>query len=237
MDFPSPLTRATLLRRYKRFLADVDIPGIGVVTAHCPNPGSMLSLIEPGAEGQKVWLSHSKDPKRKLAWTLELLEVEGTTVCVNTQRPNRAAEMAVENGRIPELSGYENLRREVKYGEGSRIDLLLTDSARADCFVEVKSVTMSRKPGLIEFPDSVTKRGTKHLVELARVVRSGNRAVMFFLSPRADGRIFRPAADIDPAYARELRAARDAGVELLCYSCAVSDTGLYPADPIPVEID
>lgn len=237
MEFPGSLTRATLLRRYKRFLTDVGIPGVGEVTAHCPNPGSMLSLIDPGGPSQHVWLSHSDDPKRKLAWTLELLEVGGVPVCVNTQRPNRAAEEAVSKGMIQELTGYDTIRREVKYGEGSRIDLLLSQEGRPDCYVEIKSVTMSREPGLVEFPDSVTKRGTKHLGELAEMVRDGHRAVMFFLSPRPDGKRFRPAADIDPAYAAALRRACDAGVELLCYSCAVSATGLYPADPIPVEID
>ena len=129
------------------------------------------------------------------------------------------------------------MRREVKYGQNSRIDLLLTKQDEPDCYVEVKSVTMSRQPGLVEFPDSVTKRGTKHLGELAQMAIDGRRAVLFFLSPRPDGLRFRPAADIDPAYAKELKAARGAGVELLCYSCAVSVTGLYPANPIPVEID
>lgn len=237
MQFTSPLIRATLSKRYKRFLADVEIPGVGLVTAHCPNPGSMLSLIHENGRLQSVWLSHSDDPKRKLAWTLELLEVDGVLVCVNTQRPNRIAEEAVAAGQIPELSGYQEIRREVKYGEGSRIDLLLSGAERPDCYVEVKSVTMSRTVGLLEFPDSVTKRGTKHLAELVRMVEEGHRAVMFFLSPRPDGRSFRPAADIDPIYAQALKVAQDAGVELLCYSCAVSTTGLYPADPIPVLID
>jgi sugar fermentation stimulation protein A len=237
MEFAAELTRGTLLRRYKRFLADVNIPGTGVVTAHCPNPGSMLSLIDNSAGDQTVWVSHSSDPKRKLAWTLELLEISGIPVCVNTQRPNRIAEEAVNRNLIPELSGYDELRREVKYGQNSRIDLLLTKQGEPDCYVEVKSVTMSRQPGLVEFPDSVTKRGTKHLGELAQMATDGRRAVMFFLSPRTDGLRFRPAADIDPAYAKELKAARGAGVELLCYSCAVSVTGLYPANPIPVEID
>jgi len=237
MDFAVTLTEGRLLKRYKRFLADVDLQGQGVVTAHCPNPGSMLSLIDPDEPEQKAWLSHSDDPKRKLAWTLELLEVGGVPVCVNTQRPNRSAEEAVRRGAIPELAAYGSVRREVKYGEKSRIDLLLSDPERPDCYVEIKSVTMSRTSGLVEFPDSVTKRGMKHLGELSQMVSEGHRAVMFFLSPRPDGRLFRPAIDIDPAYAEALRRARDAGVELLCYSCAVSASSLYPADPIPVEID
>lgn len=197
----------------------------------------MLSLIDADGPPQRVWLSHSDDPKRKMAWTLELLEADGVPVCVNTQRPNRAAEEAVSAGRIPELSGYDSVRREVKYGEGSRIDLLLQSPARPDCYVEVKSVTMSRRSGLVEFPDSVTRRGAKHLLELAGMVRQGHRAVMFFLSPRPDGKRFRAAADIDPAYAAALSDAREAGVELICYTCAVSPTGLYPRDSIPVCID
>lgn len=213
------------------------LPGHGEITAHCPNPGSMLSLIDADGPPQRVWLSHSDDPKRKLAWTLELLEADGVPVCVNTQRPNRAAEEAVSAGRIPELSGYDSVRREVKYGEGSRIDLLLQSPARPDCYVEVKSVTMSRRSGLVEFPDSVTRRGAKHLLELVGMVRQGHRAVMFFLSPRPDGKRFRAAADIDPAYAAALSDAREAGVELICYTCAVSPTGLYPRDSIPVCID
>lgn len=237
MEFTTSLSKGMLRRRYKRFLADVEIPGVGLVTAHCPNPGSMLSLIDHSEEGQPVWVSHSSDPKRKLAWTLELLEVGGVPVCVNTQRPNRIAEEAISGEKIRELLGYDTICREVKYGEGSRIDLLLSHPGRADCYVEVKSVTMSRAAGLVEFPDSVTKRGAKHLAELTRVVETGDRAVMLFLSPRPDGRLFRPARDIDPVYATELVSARDAGVELLCYSCTVSATGLYPADPIPVEID
>lgn len=197
----------------------------------------MLSLIDADGPPQRVWLSHSDDPKRKLAWTLELLEADGVPVCVNTQRPNRAAEEAVSAGRIPELSGYDSVRREVKYGEGSRIDLLLQSPARPDCYVEVKSVTMSRRSGLVEFPDSVTRRGAKHLLELVGMVRQGHRAVMFFLSPRPDGKRFRAAADIDPAYAAALSDAREAGVELICYTCAVSPSGLYPRDSIPVCID
>ncbi|WP_417520011.1 DNA/RNA nuclease SfsA [Minwuia sp.] len=236
MEFPSALTEARLIRRYKRFLADVELPSGEVVTAHCPNPGSMLSLIEPEAS-QTVWLSHSADPKRKLAWSLELLQVADTLVCVNTQRPNRAAEEAVAAGEIPELSGYDTVRREVRYGEGSRIDLLLQKDGRPDCYVEIKSVTMSRQEGLIEFPDSVTKRGRKHLIELSGMAARGHRSVMLFLSPRADGRLFRPAADIDPAYAEALLSARHAGVELLCYTCAVSPGGIYPAGSVPVEVD
>lgn len=237
MEFKAKLTEAILVRRYKRFLADVEISGQGIVTAHCPNPGSMLSLIDAETSGQRVWVSYSADPRRKLAWTLELLEVGSVPVCVNTQHPNRVVEEAVRAGRIKELAEYETIRREVRYGENSRIDLLLQSTGREDCYVEIKSATMSRKPGLIEFPDSVTKRGQKHMLELAEMARTGARTVVFFLSPRPDGERFRPATDIDPAYSDALQSARNTGVELLCYSCAVSPCGLYPAAPVPVSID
>lgn len=233
--FDPPLVPGQLLRRYKRFLADVRLADGREVTAHCPNPGSMLSLIDGGP--QTVWLTPVDNPARKLKWTLELIEVAGTLVCVNTQRPNALAEAAVARGLVPELAGYDNCRREVRYGENSRIDLLLGGGRRADCYVEVKGVTLSRAPGLVEFPDSVTKRGAKHLRELSRMAADGHRAVMFFLSPRGDGESFRPAADIDSAYADELRTALDAGVEALCRTCHVSARGIYPGKVIPISFD
>lgn len=233
--FQPPLLRATLLRRYKRFLADVRLEDGREVTAHCPNPGSMLSLID--GDAQTVWLTPVDNPARKLKWTLELIRIGDALVCVNTQRPNAIAEAALAAGLIPELTGYPVVRREVRYGENSRIDLLLQSDGRPDCYVEVKGVTLSRRPGLVEFPDSVTRRGAKHLLELTEMAARGHRAVMLFLSPRGDGRTFRPAADIDPAYARGLAAAMEAGVEALCRTCHVSALGIYPGDAIPVLID
>lgn len=235
MKYPEPLIGGRLLRRYKRFLADVELEDGETVTAHCPNSGSMLGLC---AEGSTVWLSTSDNPKRKLAQTLELVNADGTLVGVNTHRANAIAEEAVHQGKIPELTSYGSLRREVKYAGNSRIDLLLEDDAKPPCYVEVKSVTLRRnsgeKKGIAEFPDAVTARGTKHLHALAEMVREGARAVMLYLVQRGDCGEFRLAADIDPAYAESFEHARTAGVEILCYSCKLSPTGIILGGPLPL---
>lgn len=240
MLFPSPLVPARLVRRYKRFLADVEFEGGRVATAHCANPGSMLGLAEPGA---RVWLSPSANPARKLPWSWELVEANGALVGVNTAHPNRIAAEAILSGQIPELAFYGRLRREVAYGQNSRIDLLLEDDGpsgrppcHVPCYVEVKSVTLSRAAGLAEFPDAVTARGAKHLDELARIAEAGGRAVMLFLVQRPDCTRFTVAADIDPAYAAGLGRALRAGVETLCYDCRVSLTGLEVAGPLRLEL-
>ncbi len=235
MKFPGPLQGGRLLRRYKRFLADVELDDGETVTAHCPNSGSMLGLC---AEGSPVWLSTSDNPKRKLAQTLELVQADGALVGVNTHRANAIAEEAVREGRIPELAGYHSLRREVKYAGTSRIDLLLEDEAKAPCYVEVKSVTLRRnankKKGIAEFPDAVTARGTKHLHALSEMVREGARAVMLYLVQRGDCGEFRLAADIDPAYAKAFEQARTTGVEILCYTCKPSPTGITLGGPLSI---
>lgn len=236
ITFDIPLTRATLVRRYKRFLADVELPGGEVVVAHCANSGSMMGLCDPGAT---VWLSPNQNPKAKLDWRWELVEVNGTLVGINTARPNRIVEVAIGAGEIPELTGYENLRREVKYGENSRIDLLLEKpglpSLPGLCYVEVKNVTL-RRDKEAEFPDAVTARGTKHLGELANMVREGHRAVMFYLVQRGDCEVFTIAGDIDPAYAEALKEATEAGMEVLCYACAVTTRDIRIARPLPLEL-
>ena len=231
MQFPDPLVRGTLVRRYKRFLADVELVGGELITAHCANPGSMLGLHAPGSE---VWLSPSRNPKRKLKYSWELLAVDGGLVGINTAHPNGLVEEAVRAGRIAELAGYAGLRREVKYGVNSRIDLLLDDPARPDCYVEVKNVHLMRAPGLAEFPDSVTKRGAKHLVELAAMVAAGHRAVMVYLVQRTDCDRFATAADIDPDYAAGLARALEAGVEAICYDCAITTDGIEVAGRLPL---
>lgn len=236
MKFPTPLVRGTLLRRYKRFLADVELDGRGTVTAHCANPGSMLSVNAPGSE---VWLSQSPDPARKLRYSWELIRVGDTLVGINTQHPNRLVEEAIRDKKIPELAGYAALRREVRYGANSRIDLLLEDPQRPSCHVEVKNVTMKRDlapSAPAEFPDSPTARGKKHLDELARVAARGGRAVMFFLVQRQDARAFAVAADIDPAYARGLARAKAEGVEVLCYGCRVSPREIHLAGPLAIGL-
>jgi sugar fermentation stimulation protein A len=242
MRFAEPLIRGRLIKRYKRFLADIRLDDGAALTAHCPNPGSMLSVSDPGST---VWLSRSDNPKRKLAHTLELIETPGGPVGVNPNRANALTREAIEDGRIAALAGYATIRPEVRYGENSRIDLLLQAAGRPDCYVEVKSVTMRRdmsaggagvpgdgagapRPaeGVAEFPDAVTKRGAKHLAELSGVAAAGGRAVMLFLAQRTDCGRFAVAADIDPAYRQALTAAAAAGVEMMAFRCAVSPAAI-----------
>lgn len=230
MRFKTPLQRGTLVQRYKRFLADVALDSGETVTATCPNTGSMLGLSAPG---MKVWLSVSDSPTRKYAHTWELVETgtgkETTLVGINTAHPNAIVAEAAAAGRIPALTGYATLRREVKYGQSSRIDLLLEDPAKGMAYVEIKNVHLLRQPGLAEFPDSKTERGVKHLSELTDMVRQGHRAVMLYLIQRGDARSFRAAADIDPKYAAALTAARAAGVEAIAAVCRIT--------PESIEID
>jgi sugar fermentation stimulation protein A len=229
MIFHPPLLPARLVRRYKRFLADVEIEG-RVETVHCANPGSMMGLAEPGS---RVWLSRSANPARKLPLTWELVEVAGgALVGINTGYANRLAEEALGRGLIPALAGYQAWRREVAYGAGSRIDFLLTAPDRPPCYVEVKSVTLARGEAA-EFPDSVTARGTRHLRELVEMRRQGARSVMLFLAQRQDCGSFAVAGDIDPAYAAALAAASGAGVEILAFGCRVSPQGIELGGALP----
>jgi sugar fermentation stimulation protein A len=227
MRFPAPLIPATLVRRYKRFLADVRLPSGEVLTAHCANPGSMIGLDLPGAP---VWLSASGNPKRKLSHSWELIEVDlgggPELVGINTSHPNALAAEAIAAGAIPELAGYASVRREVKYGKASRVDFLLEDPRRPPCYLEIKNVHLMRRPGLAEFPDAVTKRGAKHLNELADMVAVGARAVMLFLVQIGSAERFALARDIDPAYAAAFAVARAAGVEALARRCRLTREGI-----------
>lgn len=234
MKFSAPLVSGRLVKRYKRFLADVilDDDG-GEVTAHCANPGSMLGLKEPGS---KVWLSLSDNPKRKLKFSWEVIEVDGALVGINTSHPNKLVEEALEDGRIDALRGFKTLRREVKYGKNSRIDLLLEAEDGSKTYVEVKNVHLMRKPGLAEFPDSVTARGAKHLAELADMVAEGHKAAMVFLVQRPDCDRLNLAADIDPAYAAAFEAASNAGVEAYAIGCDVRLDGIDAVKPVKIEI-
>ena len=236
MRFPDPLIPGTLIRRYKRFLADVELDSGETVTAHCANPGSMLSVNEPGSE---VFLSPARNLDRKLKYTWEMIRVGRTLVGINTSLPNGLVEEAVLDGTIVELGGYGSLRREIKYGKNSRIDLLLEDIEKNKCYVEVKNVTMKRdlsKGAAVEFPDGVTARGAKHLVELADMVAAGHRSVMMYLVQRQDSRTFSIASDIDPVYAKGLRTAIAAGVEILCYGCKLTATEIRVAAPITPKL-
>lgn len=233
MRLPSPLIEGRLVRRYKRFLADVELAGGEVVTVHCANPGAMTGLAEPG---MKVFLSRSANLKRKLPLSWELVEADGGLVGINTAHPNRLAEEAIRTGAIPELAGYATLAREVRYGRQSRVDILLTDPDpdRGTAYVEVKNVHLLRQPGLAEFPDSVTLRGARHLDELSKMVAAGHRAVMLFLVQRNDTTRFALARDIDPAYGAAFDRARNAGVEMLAYACEVTPSAVTVGAAIAV---
>ena len=236
MQFPSPLITGSLVQRYKRFLADVRLDDGDTVTATCPNTGSMLGLKEPG---QRVWLSTSDSPTRKYRHTWEMVETDlgggPTLVGINTGHPNKLVAEAVEAKRIKELAGYASLRREVKYGRNSRIDLLLEDPAKGMCYVEIKNVHMMRKLGFAEFPDSVTERGAKHLAEMSDMVRAGHRAVMVFLIQRGDAKSLTLARDVDPGYGAAFDAAKAAGVETIAVRCKLSTQAITVDKTIPFK--
>jgi sugar fermentation stimulation protein A len=227
MRFASPLIPATLVRRYKRFLADVILPSGEKITAHVANPGAMTGLATPGA---RIWLSKSDDPKRKLPYAWELVEADfgagPELVGVNTAVPNRLVHAALAAGGIAECAGYAAVRREVKYGVNSRVDFVLDCPDRGPCYVEVKNVHLMRTPGLAEFPDSVTARGARHMEELGAMAAAGARAVVLFLIQIGSATRFAPARNIDPAYAAALADARARGVEALAYACTLTPEGI-----------
>lgn len=234
MRFVSPLVRGTLLRRYKRFLADVSLEDGREVTAHCANPGAMLGLNLPGTT---VWLEPSGDPRRKLAFAWRLVELgDGHFAGIDTTLPNRLVREALDEGAIPALAGYASVRPEVRYGTGSRIDFLLSEPGRPDAFVEVKNVHLRRSGVLAEFPDSVTARGAKHLRELALIAASGQRAVMLYVVQRTDCARFSLAGDIDPAYAAAFAAARAAGVEAVAHAARIDPREVRIGEALPVEV-
>jgi len=231
MHFESPLIHTTLVKRYKRFLADVRLDTGEIITVHCANPGSMLGLTDPGIP---AFISDSGNPKRKLRHSLEMVEIEGKLVGVNTNLPNKLAVEALEASRVPALSSFDRLRTEVKYGTNSRIDILLETDGKPDIFVEVKNVHFVRTPGVHEFPDSVTARGAKHLDEMASEVEKGNRAAMLYVIQRRDGDVFKIAADLDPNYAAAFKRATDMGVEAYAIRCDVRLDGIDALDMIPI---
>jgi sugar fermentation stimulation protein A len=237
MRFPSTLQRGRLLQRYKRFLADVTLDSGETVTASCPNTGSMLGLTAAGA---RVWLSRSDSPTRKYPHTWEMVETDlgagPSLVGINTGHPNRLVAEAIAARRIKSLAGYGTLRREVKYGEASRIDILLEDERKGRCYVEVKNVHMMRQAGLAEFPDCVTERGAKHLRELAAMAAQGHRAVMLFLIQRTDAKRFTLARDLDPGYAEAFRLAAEAGVEALAFRCRMSEEEIALDRAVPIVV-
>ena len=234
MKIETPLLEGVLLKRHKRFLAEVKLTNGEEVTAHCANSGSMLSVRESGS---RVWLSPATNPERKLRYTWEIIEVNGSMVGINTARPNHIVAEAIAAGKIAELEGYPVLKREQKYGKNSRIDILLEGPGRPPCYVEVKNVTMRRDPkGPAEFPDSVTARGTKHLHELANMVAAGNRAVMFYFVQRNDCKRFTVAADLDPEYAKALKSAMKQGVAAICYDARVTMKEISVRRPLTLDL-
>lgn len=231
MKLPHPLCHGTLIRRYQRFLADVELDDGSVVTAHTPNTGSMMGCAVPG---NRVLLSTSANPARKYRHSWELVHADGIWVGINTQLPNLLVKEGIENGTVAELAGYSRIRGEVPYGGGSRIDLLLTGEGGL-CYVEVKNVTLVRSRVAL-FPDAVSARGLKHLRELTEMVRLGHRAVNFFVVQREDGDALSPADAIDPAYGAALREAARNGVEILAYQASVTQSEVRLIRPIPVVL-
>jgi sugar fermentation stimulation protein A len=231
MLLPKPLTRGTLLQRYKRFLADVRLDSGEIITVHCPNSGSMKGCAVPGSS---VLLSRSDNAGRKYAFTWELVRVADAWVGINTALPNRLVREGVECGIVAELQGYQSIRPEVRYGANSRIDLLLSRQGEL-CYVEVKNVTLVEN-NLASFPDAATIRGQKHLRELMEMVRQGHRAVNFFVVQHAEGNSVSPADAIDPEYGRLLRQAAACGVEILAYRARITETEIMLAHRLPVVL-
>ncbi|MCF8091284.1 MAG: DNA/RNA nuclease SfsA [Desulfotignum sp.] len=225
-----PLLAGRLIRRYKRFLADVRLDTGNVVTAHCPNSGSMLGCAAPGS---RVWLSQSDNPRRKLKYTWELIRTQQSMIGINTLVPNKLVKTAIENHLVSELCGYENLRSEVKTSSGTRLDLVLEDDTDRRCYVEIKNCTLV-ETGTAMFPDAVTKRGQKHLDELKDLVSAGHRGVIFYLIQRMDAVRFAPAAMIDKVYAQKLLQAHNKGVEIITRDVAITLEHIHINQPVPV---
>ena len=217
MNNPVEFISGRLIKRYKRFFADVKLDSGEVVTAHCPNTGSMMGLL---TEGNIVYLSETDNEKRKLKYTLEIIKVQDACVGVNTHKANRIVEEGIVEKKISTLGKKYDFRREVKYGKNSRIDFLITNKKGEEIYLEVKNVTLSKRKGIAEFPDAVTERGSKHLLELIDVVKKKRRAIMLFLVQRDDCKKFRIAEEIDTTYKKNIINAKQAGVEILCYSCS-----------------
>lgn len=234
MQFTPSLQRATLVQRYKRFLADVITPDGTELTLHCPNTGAMTGCATPG---DTVWYSTSENSKRKYPHTWELTQTQtGALICVNTLWANRLTKEAIEQGRVSELSGYSTLRSEVKYGaERSRIDFMLQADSRPDCYIEVKSVTLAEKD-FGYFPDAITERGRKHLRELMSVAAEGKRAVIFFAVLHSAITRFSPARHIDAKYAQLLFEAQRKGVEILVYKAELSADSMTLIEPLTVTL-
>ncbi|MCG8338223.1 MAG: DNA/RNA nuclease SfsA [Proteobacteria bacterium] len=226
------LYKGTLVKRYKRFLADIVLNSGETITAHCANSGSMKDCSE---SGRPVFVSYHDDPKRKLKYSWQIIEMPTSLVGVNTSWPNKLVAQAIISGAVDELTGYHSLAQEVKVGDRSRLDIYLTDNKKKQCYIEVKNCTMARD-GVAAFPDAVTTRGRKHLVELQNLVDSNTRCVMFYLIQRTDAELFRPADEIDPEYGEELRKAHENGIEILVYDVTIDETKIGVNRKIPFQL-
>lgn len=227
------LTRAILIRRYKRFLADVKLETGEIITVHCPNSGSMKGCA---VSGSLVWISKSTNAKRKYAYTWELIQLAHTLVGINTLLPNKLVKMAIENNQIKALSGYDTIRSEVKTSSHTRLDLVLEKKSNPSCYVEIKNCTLV-EDGTAMFPDAVTTRGQKHLDELEFLVSQGHRGVLFFLVQRMDAKVFKPAAMIDEIYARKLKKVSEKGVEIMVFDTRMDTRRIQLANAVPVDLN
>ena len=230
MEFASPLIPGTLIRRYKRFLADVELDDGRIVTAHCANPGSMLGLNHPGL---RVWLEPNDDLKRKLRFTWRMVGIGEALAGIDTGVPNRVVGEALAEGRIPMFAPYSTVRPEQRYAHRSRVDFLLQGNGLPDAYLEIKNVHLMREQGLAEFPDSITARGARHLDDLASEVAKGHRAVMLYCIQRNDCDRLRLAEDLDPEYAAAFERATAAGVEAVAWRCTLSETRISLDTPVP----
>ena len=227
-----PLIKGILIRRYKRFLADIELETGETVTAHCPNSGSMRGCA---ISGSPVWLSESANPKRKYKYTWELIKVPETLIGINTLVPNKLVKQAIENGLIDELSGYTRVKAEVKTSSHTRLDLLLEDEENQKCYVEIKNCTLVEE-GMAMFPDAVTTRGQKHLDELEYLVSQGHRGVIFYLIQRMDAKAFKPAEMIDKVYAEKLKKVVKNGVEIITRDTCITTEVIKVGQPLPVYL-
>jgi sugar fermentation stimulation protein A len=232
-DFAAPLTPATLVQRYKRVLADVTFDDGAAATVHVPNTGAMLGVSGPGS---RVWLSPAPEgSKRKLGWTLHLVNADGGLVGVDTSLPNKLIAESLAAGALAPFASYKKVRTEVPFAQASRVDFLLEDGAGPPCFLEVKNVHLSRGSGLAEFPDCKAERSARHMHDLAGEVAKGARAAAVFVVQRMDCEAFQPAADLDPGFAKAFAAARAAGVEAYAWDCAISPSGVHIRRPVAIR--
>jgi sugar fermentation stimulation protein A len=232
MNFENPLIAGVLIKRYKRFFADIKVKD-QIITSHCPNTGSMMGLLK---DGNKAWISMSNNEKRKLKYTLQIIEDKKNKVGVNTHITNRIVEEALINNKILEFSKNANIEREKKFGKNTRFDFLISEKNKKS-FIEVKNVTLCRKNRIAEFPDSVTTRGAKHITDLIEAKKQGFKSYLLYLVQREDCDEFNIANDIDPNYSKLLTAAIKKNVKILCYDCKFSSKGIKLNKKIKINID